>query len=305
MKTTPRDFFMHLGATIALYVSAIALMNLGFAVVNKALPDTLAPYFSVSSIIWPVSLLIVLVPILYVIEWTLIRDITKMPEKRDLWIRRWRIYLTLFLTGATIAGDLIALINTYLNGEVTERFIWKVVIVFVVSAVVFVYYLLMRNRSSSRWTTVLAWIGLVLALAAIVGGFIIVGSPAKQRAIRFDQQRITDLQNLQSQIISYWQNNGKLPATTSLASIIQYGSIVDPDTKKPYQYQSTTTNSFELCADFALPSSEENQAGVYNMPVVPAGATSNYDWTHPAGNYCFARTVDSKLYPLNPKPASR
>src|SRR6202043_1385867 len=95
-KTTPKDFFLHLGAVIALYSSAIALMNLAFMIADSLLPDSLSGSPFTGSIVWPISILIVLVPILYVLEWLIARDLVQMPEKRTVWVRRWRIYLTLF-----------------------------------------------------------------------------------------------------------------------------------------------------------------------------------------------------------------
>ena len=62
-KTTPRDFFLHLGATIALYAAATALINLSFSIIDYLQPDALANYFSASSIAWPISMLVVLAPI--------------------------------------------------------------------------------------------------------------------------------------------------------------------------------------------------------------------------------------------------
>ncbi len=115
-KTTPKDFFLHLGATIALYISVGALVNLVYAIINNRFPDALAGYFYSNSIAWPISMLIVLVPILYVLEWLIKKDIDVTPEKKEIWVRRWRIYLTIFIGGAIMAGDLVALINTYLNG---------------------------------------------------------------------------------------------------------------------------------------------------------------------------------------------
>ena len=142
---------MHVGATVALYSAVIAFIDLAFEIVNKLLPDQLNNYWSASSIVWPISMLVVLVPVLYVIEWFIARDISKIIEKKDIWVRKWRIYLTLFLTGATIAVDLITLINTYLNGEISARFIYKVIIVFVVCSTVFKYYLFSVHESV-RWT---------------------------------------------------------------------------------------------------------------------------------------------------------
>jgi hypothetical protein len=304
MKTTPKDFFLHLGATVALYASAIALINLAFTTINYALPDRLASYFSSSSIVWPISMLIVLIPILYVIEWTIAREARLVPEKKQLWIRRWRIYLTLFLTGATIAGDLIALINTYLNGEISSRFIWKIITVLVVCAIIFAYYLLDKMTDEGRgrtWKKILSWLGLVVVLAAIIFGFTVIGSPAKQRAIRFDLQRINDLMNIQSQTAYYWQRTQKLPDTLRDLNDQISGFTVpkDPDTAQPYEYKKTGPKSFEICATFSLPSDQEpgigrgSYDGSYPMPV---GDTSN--WDHPAGHACFERTINSSLYPL-------
>jgi hypothetical protein len=61
-KTTPKDFFVQFGATVALYVAAGALINLALSIIDYLNPDALAGYFSPSSIAWPISMLVVLVP---------------------------------------------------------------------------------------------------------------------------------------------------------------------------------------------------------------------------------------------------
>ncbi|MDE1940550.1 MAG: hypothetical protein KGI66_00320 [Patescibacteria group bacterium] len=286
VKASPKDFFLHLGATIALYAGAIALINLAFTILNKLFPDALNPYWNAGSVIWPISMLIVLVPVLYVIEWAIGRDIQRMPEKREVGIRRWRIYLTLFLTGATIAGDLVYLINTYLNGEITARFVLKVLIILVVCAVIFAYYILSKNGSARKWLVALAWTGAVLILAAIVGGFLIVGSPGQQRAEMFDAQRIADLQNLQNEIMAYAQRAGSLPPNLQALAAGLYGqpnaqpygykAPVDPETAAPYGYSVTSSTTFEVCADFSTDDSGGDLGG-------------NLDWRHPAGHHCFER----------------
>ncbi len=309
-KTTPKDFFLHLAATIALYVAAIALINLSFASINYSFPDVLAGYFTASSIVWPTSLLIILTPTLYVLEWLIRRDLAKNSEKKEVWIRRWRIYLTLFLTAATILGDLVYLLNTFLNGEITARFIYKVIVVLVVTAVIFAYYILERANDSARkvlWQRIFSWTGIVLVIASIIAGFTIVGSPAKQRALRFDQQRVSDLTNIQWQITSYWQQNSQLPnALTALNDSIS-GFIVptDPADQSSYEYSknfSKSDTSFELCAIFALPSQNNVGKGGYNNSgsvTVPYPATigSTDNWNHTAGHVCFQRTIDPSRYP--------
>ena len=312
--TTPKDFFLHLSATVVLYAVAIALINLSFSVINYFRPDQLAGYFSSGSVAWPISMLVVLVPILYVLEWLIKRDIVRMPEKKDIWIRRWRIYLTLFLAGALIVGDLIALINVYLSGEITARFGWKILAILIIAGAIFKYYILERLETYSRRALLqrtIAWVGVVLVIVAIVGGFAAVGSPSTQRAIRFDQRRVSDLSNLQWQVISYWQNKGSLPA--SLADledpISGSGMVKDPETEAPYGYVRKSATTFELCADFSRVSQDLAGRGDYGYGGGLMFPTRSYypspdgeQWTHEAGNVCFERTIDPDRYPVNPKP---
>ena len=318
-QTTPKDFFLQLGATAVLYTAAVALINLAFSAIDYAFPDQLAGYFSVSSVAWPISMLLVLIPVLYLLEWLVRRDAVKVPEKRGIWISRWRTYLTLFLSGATIVGDLIALVNTYLNGEITDRFVYKISVVFVVTGVIFAYYILDRaaDRAKARTAQVsLAVLGIVLVLASIVGGFLIVGSPGKQRALRFDSQRVSDLTNIQWRVVSYWQSNGKLPADLSVLNDSISGFMVpsDPETHAAYEYVSTTTLKFELCAAFALQSLDTSGRGVSGQggggviypttnvsssPYYPG--SGNDSWAHPSGRFCFDRTIDPKQYPIYDK----
>lgn len=312
-KTSPKDFFLHLGATVALYVVVGALINLVFSVINYYLPDVLAGYFYANSVAWPISMLVVLVPILYVLEWFINRDITRMPEKADLWIRKWRIYLTLFLAVILFGGDLIVLINTYLNGEITARLVYKVIFILFVAGSVGKYYFF-SIYTSHRWSKFArrsnAWFGIVLAVAAIVMGFVAVGSPAKQRALRFDSQRVSDLSNIQGQVITYWTQKQKLPlALTDLNDTLS-GFIVptDPETKAAYEYSIKAVSgklSFELCSTFGEVAQDNAGKGAYygggmytTYPQYPSpvGGVSEV-WSHDKGRVCFDRTIDPDKYP--------
>lgn len=331
-KTTPRDFFLHLGATVALFASVISIINLAFSIIDYYKPDPLASYFYAGNIAWPVSMLIILVPVLYVLEYIISRDIKKVAEKADLWIRRWRIYLTLFLTGATIIGDLIALINVYLSGEISSRFIYKVLAVFVIAIVVFFYYLLTKNHNTgavdpnipvvgvnTKKALVFAYIGIIVVIVTIVFGFLVVGSPGKQRNLRFDNQRVNDLGNIQWQVISYWQQKKTLPDKLSDLNDSISGFVIpnDPKSGLSYEYTIKVKNaslgepkiqpSFELCADFALPTPDDKGRGDYKGGYGGIGIDSMYypigndNWKHQSGRTCFVRSIDPDKYPVNPK----
>lgn len=319
-KTTPKDFFLHLGATIALYASAAAFMNLCFSIVNYSLPDALAGNYYSSTIAWPISMVIVLVPLLYVLEWLIRRDIALVPEKREVWVRRWRIWLTLFITGATVIGDLISLINTYVSGEITSRFVYKVIIVLVVSGAVFAYYLLDKPVASQKTAVAkkaLGWVGVVIVLAGTIAAFAVVGSPGHQRDVRLDQQRTSDLSSIQYRILDYWQTKGRVPNQLSdLKDGISYINLpIDPVTKGAYEYSTSDKNSFELCANFATAfednagrgSSEGDMMSYRSSMMINDSYYYGGDigiWKHPAGKFCFQRTIDPDKYPRKtPQPA--
>src|SRR3989338_3472131 len=65
----------------------------------------------------------------------------KEAQVRESKIRKWLIYLTLFITSLVIIGDLVFVINTFLGGEIKARFILKALSILFVAVVIFWYYL--------------------------------------------------------------------------------------------------------------------------------------------------------------------
>lgn len=147
-RTSPKDFFLNLLSMAALYMSAGSFIALIFQYVNIFFPDVLeyqnygdpldAAY---SAIRFAISTLIVSFPVYLLSLRFMSKDYVVNPEKRNLRIRKWLIYFTLFVAAVIIMGDLIALINTFLGGELTVRFVLKVLTVLVVIGAIFWYYL--------------------------------------------------------------------------------------------------------------------------------------------------------------------
>lgn len=129
-----------------------------------------------------------------------------------------------------------------------------------------------------------------------------IGSPNTQREIRFDEQRIGDLQNIQNQVIYYWQGTQKLPAT--LGDIVDPTRGVslpaDPLTGLSYGYNIKSPLEFSLCATFTRTSTDQGgyYAPIKTAPVSPAGAPYLGDsgWSHGVGNMCFDRKIDTAFY---------
>ncbi|MDO8466834.1 MAG: DUF5671 domain-containing protein [bacterium] len=146
-KTSPKDVFLHLLSIVSLYTSGIAFLVLIFQYVNVLFPDAVAGdnYYQLESayrmIRWSISSLIIVFPTYIIATWFLNKSYDKTPAKKKIWVRKWLVYFTLFVAALIIIGDLVSLINNLLNGELTMRFLLKVLAVFFVSGNVFYYYI--------------------------------------------------------------------------------------------------------------------------------------------------------------------
>ena len=304
MKTSPKDFFLHLGAMVALYVGAGSLINLILTIVDAVFPNVLfnyGNYYNYSPISTSVAVLIIIFPVFVILSWLLNKDYRTTPEKRTLGIRKWLIYITLFVSGALVAGDLIYLIYTFLSGEIIRAgFIIKVVAVFIVAGSIFAYYISsLRDAFRGGRDKVYAIITAVVILALIIWGFSIFGLPSTQRMYRFDSQKVNDLQSIQYQIVNYWQQKQILPENLGNLSdsISGFAAPKDMDSGKDYEYRKLGDMKFELCADFNLASNDRSSGMTYpTKPMMgPLGPEEN--WNHGAGRTCFDRTIDPDLYP--------
>jgi hypothetical protein len=306
-KGGARDFFLYLFATGALYFSAGSVITLLFEYVNRWLPDpAYQMYYGYdgfsSGLRWAISLLIIVFPAYVLVMRFLNREIDKYPEKREVGIRKVMVYLTLFLSAVAIIIDLIVLVNSFLGGELTARFGLKVVAVLLVAGLVLWYYLFNLKRSPgtrSGMREAFMWGSLAFVGATIVGAFFMVGSPAQNRALRMDSQRVNDLSGVQWQVINYWQAKQKLPVTLEETKdpISGYMMPVDPETGSAYEYKATGPRSFELCATFTTDSLKATVGGATKPIPVDYYGSPNENWQHSAGRTCFDRTIDPDLYP--------
>ena len=92
--------------------------------------------------------------------------------------------------------------------------------------------------------------GIAAAVAAVVIGFWNLGTPAYQRRVGFDQERVQNLSFLRGQIAGYYSAHKQLPP--SLAALPPNGiEMVDPATGKMIDYQPSAGGAYQLCAGFS------------------------------------------------------
>ncbi len=319
-KTSAKDFFLYLSSFAGLYVSAVSLISLLFAMINKALPDALNSMYYYGSdpysagVRTAIASLLIVFPIYLALASYIDRYVRANPEKKDISVRKWLTYLTLFLTGVAVVVDLVVLVNTFLGGEITSRFVWKVLSVLVVSGAVFAYYFYDLRKTfsagSPKRTKLIVSLACLLVFGSLVAGFVVVGSPMSARAQRFDDRRVSDLTSIQWQVINYWQQKGKVPASLSDLNdpISGFSVPTDPETGKAYGYQKSPQDlSFKVCATFSTKSDSQSgvsgRGGAMSEPSVSYMVPGSNNWAHGIGTVCFDRVIDRDLYPVREKAA--
>ncbi|MBM3789746.1 MAG: hypothetical protein FJW35_05280 [Acidobacteria bacterium] len=127
----------------------------------------------------------------------------------------------------------------------------------------------------------------LVVAAAVAAGFWMLGSPARQRELSADRQRVDDLKAIARELHRRWEldSHGKdrrLPA--SLDELVAPGGqrldwLSDPVTGAPYGYQARPDGTYELCAVFATDSAE--------MDPRPDARQGRSFWRHRRGRHCF------------------
>lgn len=307
MKTTPKDFFLWAGAMISLYGGIVAFITLLFNYINYAFPDPLRytpdPYSG--GMPYQMASLIILAPLFLVLMRIIRAGIAEDKARAEVWVRRWALFLTVFVAGATVIVDLIVLLTTFLSGEaLTAAFILKVLVVLLVAGGAFLHFMAdLRgywNVNPAKAKSV-NWGVAAVVLVAIIAGFFIVGTPQDARMYRFDQQKVNDLMSIQWQIINYYQQEGELPETLTDLRDPLTGFVLptDPQTGESYGYESLQNLTFELCAEFNREShglGGETPKPMFDRSFAPG--FENENWQHGTGEACFERTIDPDRFPL-------
>lgn len=295
-KSTAANVFLHLLMFLSLYVAVIFLIRLVFGYVDTAYPP-LFSYFTYvnNSIIIAVSAILVVWPLYVVMAWLVGR--WHMADAKTNTLRRWITYITLLAAAITIIIDLVVLVYNFLSGGLTFSFGVKTLSVLIITGAVFAYYLwdVRREYKKMALPKVSLIIATILVVGAIVTGFFVVGTPSEQRAQRYDDTRVWDLQNIQSEIYSYFQSKDKLPATLDELrnDITGFVAPQDPETKVDYEYIVLGENTFNLCTTFNKEAQlEMDQNSIFQMMYI-SGSSEN--WSHAAGRFCYERTIDPDL----------
>jgi hypothetical protein len=155
-SVSAKEAFEYLVLFGTLYVSAVGLGNLLFQLVNLAFPDPLWPqemFLRIAGAVrWAIASLVVAAPIFVFVARVNARAVAASPLKRTSPVRQWLTYLTLAVAAAVLIGDGTRLVYSLLAGELTTRFVLKVLTIGVIAGTAFLYYLrdLRRDETEVR-----------------------------------------------------------------------------------------------------------------------------------------------------------
>ncbi|MBP9728331.1 MAG: hypothetical protein KBD27_03055 [Candidatus Moranbacteria bacterium] len=314
-QATTVDVVINFFSFILLGIVATALGTLFFQVINITFPDALdtmnwySESQAMSSIHYAIAALVIGYPLYFFALRLWFRKFREDEGRTESKLSKWLTYLVLLVTAVTIVGDLITVVFTLLQGEITARLFLKALTIFTIAGAIFGFYYLERKKIQyhvdiARSTFVSFGRGVsALVVVGVMLGFFVSGSPTTQRNRTFDQTRVNNLSTLSRCIEQYAGSLGALPASLAdLRQSSQYSYCAsymqDPETGVAYEYRVVTPSrvegagrvgEFELCATFSLPS-----VGVAESREFVSGIDSQTAWSeHGTGRSC--DTMRAKL----------
>lgn len=314
-KASTVDIMIGFFSFILLGIIVSALGSLFFEIINRYFPDAvinagLGSVVSSDAVHYAMAALFVGTPLYFIAIRLWFRRFREDDARAESRLTKWLTYLVLLIAAITIVGDFIAILYTFLQGEVSVRFFLKTIVILGISGMVFGFYFLERKKIqykkdiSQKVFQFFGWGLFGIVMLGIVLGFLAVGSPALERNRTFDARRETDLETLAVCVRGYTQDFSRLPkALSDLKQSSQYGhclSLRDPETGIPYGYrivkdvaspQDGNEAQFELCAVFSLETKESDVTNRRELYAVPTGAVLGKWNIHTSGKNCTTETV--------------
>jgi hypothetical protein len=287
--------FLYLTHLVSLIFMAISFGTIIFQAINKFIKDPVnlySAFFQEDALRFGIAALLVFSPVYYVVSHFIYKSMFKGEVKNDSGIRRWLTYLILFISFLVFAGYLIGFIISFLSGELTLKFLLKVITVLIIAATVFSFYFydIMRKEIEGKKSKVMKiyFYATVAAIAiAFVGAFFVAGNPATTRAKKLDEDIIMKFYNIDNCVDQYYREKKVMPQSLeeiqAQCSYLLEDSLKDKVSGKAFEYKLKEGRAYELCAEFRT-SNKAEEPKPYAGPEMKSG-------THDSGWQCLERKV--------------
>jgi len=288
---------------VALVFMSLATGMIIFQQINKGIVDVLDTFsgrFNDGQLKFAISALIISAPIFYYLMYLINKSLIKGDLDKDSAVRRWLTYFILLVAAVVMIGWLIGTLNSFLNGELTTKFLLKAITAIGISAGIFSFFLYDIKRDKVKHEkdaviNIFFYASLAVVIIVFVSALFIVESPTETRNRIIDDQILMNFDQIDSAINTYYQENSRLPdslaALSEEFSYIRTEDLADPVTKENFGYNTKGEKSYELCANFRTS----------NMDRVINERYYSDRWPHETGEQCLGQKIygndDKRIVP--------
>ena len=288
--------FLYMLSLVALIFVSLSTGMIIFQLINKYVPDILnkfAGQFSDGTLKFAISALIISAPIFYFTMRQISKSLFSGSLEKDSGIRKWLTYLIIFVAFVVMIGWLIGLLTSYLNGELTMKFILKAITAIGISVAVFTYYLYDIRRDEvvgkkDMRVAIYFYGSLTIIAAAFISALLIVESPTAARNRMIDNAVLDNFNKIDAALNNYYQQNKKLPTGLDILKGDYYfltdQDLTNPADKSKFEFKTKSATEYELCAQFLTSNKIANSNTDYY----------NYKdrWPHDTGYQCLKQIIN-------------
>lgn len=277
-----RAFWM-LTFFFTLFFTALGGGQIFFQIVNSVFPDPLGASQEILRIGF--SFLLISAPIAFLTGRKLHRAIVGKRLPLSSSIRHWLEFIALFFAAATIIGDLATTLITFLNGELTLRFFFKILVILVIAGGIFGFFWGdlregdFKKRQQYAHTFSLAfWL---FVIGALVSAVTLLESPKTARNRELDSNTESNISNARDTIQDFYRTRERLPK--NIGEIKNDPLSSGKFDTSSVEYTPKSDRGYELCADFLR--DNRNDA-------------DHREWVHNIGRVCFLMNIPTDIVPL-------
>ncbi len=297
--------FFYLLSLIALIFMALSTGMIIFQIINKYVPDILNEYsgrYSDDALRFAISAIIISTPIFYLTTRQIHKNLFSGDLDKESGVRKWLTYFVLLITSVIMIGWLIGIVNSFLSGELTLKFILKALTAIGIAAIIFSFYLydIKRDNVKGKKDNIIRiyfYVTLTIVIVSFIASLFVVESPMETRKEKLDQKIMNDFSMLESEISRYYNEHNVLPESLDIAQN-EYGLLKDETlqnevTGEKYEYKIVDEKNYELCTTFYSSNKDKDE--------------SRYEYLgknrlHDAGYQCLNFRVYNRGDVLPPKP---
>lgn len=280
--------FFYLLSLVSLIFMTTSVGVIIFQIINKLVTDLIhTEQFSSDTLKFAISAIIIATPIYYITAWQINKNLFSGQLHKESGVRKWLTYLILLIASVVMIGWLIGTINSFLNGDLTAKFILKSLTSIILAGAVFGYYFYDIKREQlvgvkDKTVKIYFYTTLAVVVIALVASFFFVESPTAARNRNQDNLILNKFDNIDNAINSYYSENKKFPVNLEILvtekRLQSDSDLKDPVTNQPIQYKPGKDKIYELCDTFLSSNKDQTQ---YNNP----------RWLHDSGYQCLSQRV--------------